>query len=118
MGKVFKGIPESEMKKLLNYDWPGNVRELENVIERATILSNGPHFYIPELGSPPPDDPTSASTLKDFERRHILSALQKVGWKVRGPGSASELLGIHPSTLNFRIKKLGIQKPPKKSLRQ
>jgi formate hydrogenlyase transcriptional activator len=126
MGKAFQGIPESEMKKLLHYHWPGNVRELENIIERAIILSKEPNLYMPELGAPPPDEvvapppdleePKTVPTLKEIERGHILSTLQKVGWKVRGPGGASELLGIHPSTLNFRIKKLGIEKPPKISL--
>jgi formate hydrogenlyase transcriptional activator len=112
-GKTFHGIPESEMDKLIQYDWPGNVRELENIIERGVILSKEPQFFVPELGAVRPElaQAKPVSTLRDNERRHILWALEKVGWKVRGRGSASELLGIHPSTLNFRIKKLGIQKP-------
>jgi transcriptional regulator with GAF, ATPase, and Fis domain len=53
------------------------------------------------------------ATLKDVEYQHILNVLQKTGWKIRGQGGAAELLDIHPSTLDFRIKKLGIQKPDK-----
>jgi len=115
MGKIFAGIPESEMDKLMRYDWPGNVRELENIIERATILSTGNHFHIPELGGGDHTEltptPKAELTLKENERRHILWALQKTGWKVRGRGGAAELLEIHPSTLNFRMKKLGVQRP-------
>jgi formate hydrogenlyase transcriptional activator len=113
MGKTFKGIPESEMDKFIQYNWPGNVRELENIIERGAILSTGQDFRVPKLGlghqdfGPSKDD----RSLKENERRHILWALQKTRWKVRGFGGAAELLNIHPSTLEFRIKKLGIQKP-------
>ncbi len=114
MGKSFDGITKSEMDKLTRYPWPGNVRELENVIERGTILSHGPHFRVPELGAghPEPFRPDQDTTLSGNERRHILWALQKTGWRVRGLGGAAELLRIHPSTLNFRMKKLGIPRPP------
>ncbi|NPU83767.1 MAG: sigma 54-interacting transcriptional regulator [Syntrophaceae bacterium] len=112
-GKEFTKIPEVEMEKLLDYEWPGNVRELENIIERGTILNPGPVFRVPELGSrfseaPPPGNGVS---LMDNERRHILWALQKTKWKVRGKGGAAELLELPPSTLAFRMKKLGIQRP-------
>ena len=111
-GKEFNKIPESEMEKLMRYDWPGNVRELENIIERGTILSSGSIFRVPELGAghrelQPKGD---GVTLKENERRHILRALEKTHWKVRGGGGAAELLDIPPSTLAFRMKKLGIQR--------
>ena len=115
MGKSFKGIPESQMDKLIKYEWPGNVRELENVIERATILNSGPLLHVPELGGGYGLDCASFKnyhSLQDNERHHILWALQKTGWKVRGLGGAAELLEIHPSTLAFRMKKLGVQRPP------
>jgi len=113
MGKTFDGILKSEMDKLIKYEWPGNVRELENIIERGVILSAGPVFQIPELGVSSPEviHPDESSTLKEIERRHILWALNKTWWKIRGVGGAAELLDIHPSTLDFRMKKLGIQRP-------
>jgi len=114
-GKVFSGIPDMEMEKLLQYDWPGNVRELENIIERGTILNATPLFKIPELRTEQHEAsaPEGGVTLRDNERRHVLWALQKAGWKVRGTGGAAELLDIPPSTLAFRMKKLGIQRPAK-----
>ena len=112
-GKVFTKIPDSEMQKLLEYDWPGNVRELENIIERGTILDAGPVFRVPELETGNPEIATreSAVTLRENERRHILWALRQTHWKVRGRGGAAELLDLPPSTLAFRMKKLGIKRP-------
>jgi len=113
MGKTFDRIPEEEMNKLIQYDWPGNIRELENIIERGTILSHGATFYVPKLGIDSLEfgPQREYSTLRENERRHIQWALLKTGWKVRGPGGAAELLEIHPSTLAFKMKKLGIQRP-------
>jgi transcriptional regulator with GAF, ATPase, and Fis domain len=120
LGKTFEGIPKSEMNKLIQYDWPGNIRELENIIERGTILNSDPLFRIPELGAGHVeiDLPIEDTTLSSNERRHILWALQKTGWKVRGGGGAAELLKIHPSTLIFRMKKLGVHRPPEFSRRR
>ena len=114
MGKTFKGVSKSEMDNLMQYDWPGNIRELENIIERGAILSSGPLFRVPELGVSQSEfgHPKEDITLNGNERRHILWVLQKTGWKVRGLGGAAELLNIHPSTLAFRMKKLGIRRPP------
>ncbi|MEW6264087.1 MAG: sigma 54-interacting transcriptional regulator [Thermodesulfobacteriota bacterium] len=115
-GKNFKRIPDEEMKKLLAYRWPGNVRELENVMERAAILSPPHSFRLPDLIPPGSreSDGSNGVTLKENERRHIIWALQKTGWKVRGEGGAAEILEVHPSTLAFRMKKLGIQRPPRR----
>jgi transcriptional regulator with GAF, ATPase, and Fis domain/tetratricopeptide (TPR) repeat protein len=112
-GKNFSKIPHSEMKKLLHYDWPGNVRELENIIERGTILNPGPLFRVPDLGSTQGDASADrgGTTLMENERRHILWALQQTNWKVRGKGGTAELLNIPPSTLAFRMNKLGIRRP-------
>jgi transcriptional regulator with GAF, ATPase, and Fis domain len=111
--KVFTKIPDSEMQRLLEYDWPGNVRELENIIERGTILGTGPVFRVPELETGNQDRALgeAAVTLRENERRHILWALRQTRWKVRGPGGAAELLDLPPSTLAFRMKKLGIDRP-------
>jgi formate hydrogenlyase transcriptional activator len=113
IGKMIKEIPESEMDKLLRYDWPGNIRELENIFERGVILGSEPYFRVPKLGAENLDLEYSEGdlTLAGNERRHILWALQKTKWKVRGSGGAAELLHVHPSTLDSRMKKLGIQRP-------
>ncbi len=113
MLKKFSRIPRSQIEKLVDYHWPGNVRELENVIERGAILSSGPLFKVPPLGEEHHEQPTehSGATLRENERRHILWALGKTGWKVRGKGGAAELLGIPASTLAFRMKRVGIQRP-------
>jgi formate hydrogenlyase transcriptional activator len=118
VGKNFDRINEEDMNRLLFYDWPGNVRELENVIERACILSNGNFPLIPELENECEEtslygEQGEGVTLKEVEARHIRWALEKTSWKVRGNGGAAELLEIHPSTLRFRMKKLGIIRPPK-----
>jgi formate hydrogenlyase transcriptional activator len=101
------------MDKLTKYDWPGNVRELENIIERGIILSTDSNFLIPELGIDHQDPIRirSGLSMKEMERHHILWALKKTGWKIRGRAGAAEILQIHPSTLAFRMKKLGIQRP-------
>jgi transcriptional regulator with GAF, ATPase, and Fis domain len=113
MGKTFEAFPEEEMRKLMNYDWPGNVRELQNLMERGTILGQGPLFHVPALGLSPGDSaPTGRNlTLADNERRHILRVLAQTGWRVAGRGGAAEILDIPPSTLAFRMKKLGITRP-------
>ena len=117
VGKVFHDILPEELAKLTSYDWPGNVRELQNIIERGTILNHGPVFHVPDLSNAPltyssPDWPGEPLvTLEENERRHILRALTECGWKVRGSGGAAEILDIHPSTLYFRMKKLGLTRP-------
>ncbi|MGD8524212.1 MAG: sigma 54-interacting transcriptional regulator, partial [Desulfobacterales bacterium] len=116
MRKEFNGIPREDMDRLIQYDWRGNVRELENIIERGCILSTGSMLQLPELvGDSTALSPNNSGiTLKESEAHHIRWALEKTGWKVRGPGGAAELLEIHPSTLAFRMKKLGIQRPAKR----
>ncbi|MBT4641190.1 MAG: sigma 54-interacting transcriptional regulator [Deltaproteobacteria bacterium] len=116
MNKVFGSITEDDMKRLVHYDWPGNIRELMNVIERACILSTGKYIRIPELQSEAesPGISGDAVTLKQIEAKHIRRTLEQTGWKVRGPGGAAEILDIHPSTLAFRMKKLGIVRPKEK----
>lgn len=113
IGKTFDGIPQDEMKKLMHYNWPGNIRELEGIIERGVVLSNGPYFQVPELyvGREERVDSGLDATLKEMERSHILQALQKTGWKVRGQGGAAQLLDINYSTLNYQMRKLGIVRP-------
>jgi DNA-binding NtrC family response regulator len=105
------------MQSLSAYDWPGNVRELENVVERALILSTGSTLHVEELtaGASPAaaqaGSPFSLRRLDDVERDHVRGVLERCGWRVNGAGNAADVLGLHPNTLRFRMKKLGITRP-------
>jgi len=112
-GRRFETISKDTMKVLQAYHWPGNVRELEHVIERAVITSPEPVFRLVDQFDHEPDN-GEEGTLKGFEamaREHILQVLQNTSWKIEGEGGAASILGLKPSTLRFRIKKLGIQRP-------
>jgi transcriptional regulator with GAF, ATPase, and Fis domain len=103
------------MRLLLSYPWPGNVRELQNVIERAVILSGGgviqrEHVHVEPLREPSPPMAASLAPLQVVEREHILRTLEHTNWKVSGKGGAAELLGLKPTTLEARMKKLGIKR--------
>ena len=106
-------IPEREMRKLMKYDWPGNIRELQNVIERGVILSRGPDFRMPELETEQEDQNglTDEDTLRENEKRHIIQVLEKTGWQAAGKNGAAAVLGVPPSTLSFKMKKLGVTRP-------
>jgi PAS domain S-box-containing protein len=114
MGVKIESIPRSLMDRFMEYEWPGNVRELQNVIERSLILSPGPALQVEEplgpLGVPAGLDEESAN-LADAERAHIEKVLAECAWKVKGRGNAAERLGLNPSTLRTRMKKLGIVRP-------
>jgi DNA-binding NtrC family response regulator len=114
IGKSITEIPASSMKALLAYPWPGNVRELENVIERGVIVSKKSHLELGEwLPQPVVETPGSRrlKTLEESEREHILEALHYTGWQVSGSRGAAFLLGLKPTTLEARMKRLGIQRP-------
>jgi len=112
--KEITGVADHVIQAMINYNWPGNIRELENTIARAVLLTNGPVVNFLRLSGP--NKATGAVTigrvksLIDNERDHILLALEQCSWKIYGEGGAAELLELHPSTLNSRIKKLGIEK--------
>ncbi|MBW1802985.1 MAG: sigma 54-interacting transcriptional regulator, partial [Deltaproteobacteria bacterium] len=110
MGKTIRQIPRSKMDALQDYPWPGNVRELKNVIERAIILTEGPILRLdfPKIGDIPPH---SVTKLRDVEKRHILNVLKMTGWRIRGRNGAAEILDLIPTTLDSRLKRLGIQRP-------
>src|ERR1700739_1783253 len=116
MGRRIETIPSEGMDALVRYPWPGNVRELQNVIERAVILSPGPSLQIP-LGELQPaaahaNEPTAAATtLADAEKEHILGVLRETGWVVGGPEGAASRLGLRRSTLQWKMKKLGVLRP-------
>ncbi|HTC33265.1 MAG TPA: sigma 54-interacting transcriptional regulator [Bryobacteraceae bacterium] len=131
LGKVIDAIPAEVMTALTRYPWPGNIRELQNVIERAVILTNGPvlSVHIDDLHVPsPPAAPLSTpnghaastpisdasrqdlrSALEDSERQQIVAALEKSEWVVAGPEGAAARLGLKRSTLQSRMRKLGIR---------
>jgi transcriptional regulator with GAF, ATPase, and Fis domain len=117
IGKKIIGISEDSMQRLQSYRWPGNIRELENVIERAVILADNPCIEIdPEMLSGRSDSIGQAETSNNasFEaisRQHILSVLEQTRWIIEGSNGAAKILNMQPSTLRYRMKKLGIVKP-------
>jgi formate hydrogenlyase transcriptional activator len=110
-------IPKGTMAALQAYDWPGNVRELQNVIERALILSHGSVLRVDEVLGPgiaAGDDAGSRSSiesLQDIARAHIVQVLERCRWTIEGRGQAAERLGLNPSTLRNRMRKLDITRP-------
>jgi len=110
MGKHITTISKKTMEALQSYGWPGNVRELRNVIERAMILSQHGTLLV-ELPDKNPGKGSLVSTsLEDIERQHISDVLIKTGGRIRGKQGAAEILGLKPSTLDSKMKKLGIRR--------
>ncbi len=111
-GKTVETIPNSAMNYLLAYEWPGNVRELENLVERAVILTRGTELEFGDWLQQSVAGPDAGQdlALDDVQKNHILRVLKLAGGKVSGKGGAAELLGLKPTTLESRIKKLGIQR--------
>lgn len=109
MGKRIEHIPSQMMEDLKHYAWPGNVRELRNVIERAMILSSGLALRV-EMPKTMSNHQEQSRSLEDIESRHITHVLQTTHWRIRGKNGAAAILGLIPTTLDSRIKKLGIQK--------
>jgi len=113
-GKPLTAVSPAGMDQLCRYSWPGNIRELANVIERAVINSRGSVLRIGEDFSPSGDETlvvASIRTLEEMERDYIIRILQDLRWRIDGPQGAARVLGINPSTLRTRMRKLGIQKP-------
>jgi formate hydrogenlyase transcriptional activator len=116
MGKNIETIPPEAMEALTVYKWPGNIRELENFLERSVILSRGPVLHVPlaELESMEEEEEDSAvsanPTLQVAERDHILRALREAKGMIGGPTGAAARLGLKRTTLNSKIKKLGIER--------
>jgi formate hydrogenlyase transcriptional activator len=116
MGRRIDTVPAAVMDALVQYPWPGNVREMQNVIERAVILSPGPALQVPRGDLQPAATQALAPagapvTLADAEREHILVVLRETGWVVGGPKGAGARLGMARSTLQWKMKKLGINRP-------
>ena len=115
MNRTIETIPAETMAALTRYPWPGNIRELQNLIERAVILSHGPVLQVPlqdlDNRAAPRRDNGKDQTLEAAERAHILAILKETRWVLAGPRGAAARLGINRSTLQFRLKKLGIVRP-------
>ncbi|MCX6319045.1 MAG: sigma 54-interacting transcriptional regulator [Bacteroidetes bacterium] len=115
IGKKISDVSTQVMEALMAYDWPGNIRELENIIERAMILTRGntlePGEWLP-VQKTEVENPVSTTTLRleDVEKNHILEALKKTNWKVSGEKGAAKLLGLNATTLEARMKKMGIKR--------
>jgi PAS domain S-box-containing protein len=113
MNRHIETIPPETMQALVRWRWPGNVRELENFMERAVILSPGPVLRAPlgelHLTVEKPAESTSAS-LHDAERDHILRVLREAKGMISGAGGAAKRLGLKRTTLNSKLKKLGIKR--------
>ena len=110
------GLADGAIDTLMTYNWPGNVRELENVVERGMILHRNELLDFDDLGVS-----SSQSAKGQFQNvvvqsleldvvnaRHIAHVLDMTGGKIHGPGGAAEILGLNPSTLRTKMKKLGI----------
>lgn len=112
IGKHIHSISPTAVKTLQDYPWPGNVRELEHVIERATIICTEteltPGDWLPQQNTHHQN--TSITTLETLERTHILRVLELTHWRIRGTGGAAKILGLNPTTLESRMKKLNIQR--------
>ncbi len=139
LGKPFRGISEAVLNELINYSWPGNIRELENVIEQAVIINDGqspltlgrslannlfsramsgPILHsdssLSGYGQPGLSTPRDLQDVKQIqqetEREYILAILKQTNGRIRGSGGAAELMNLKPTTLEYRMEKLGIRK--------
>ncbi len=114
LGKTIQIIPDDTMKALVRWQWPGNIRELENFLERAVILSRGSVLYVPLVELKIEDEGKGSvsanSTLEVAEREHILQVLREANGQIGGDNGAAAGLGLKRTTLNSKLKKLGIER--------
>ncbi len=117
MGKRVDGITQKSMGTLKQYSWPGNIRELKNVIEHAMIMCTDKILNIELLATDSQDQAeyttfeSVESKKRDIERKYILGVLESTGWRIAGKNGAAEIIGIKRTTLNAKIKALGITRP-------
>ena len=117
LGRDIRTIPASTLEALQRWPWPGNIRELQNVIERAVIVSAGPTLEVPDAtfrGRPRRPRPSGAhapARYADGERELILQALRETKGIIGGPGGAAARLGLQRTTLQSKMRKLGIVRP-------
>jgi transcriptional regulator with GAF, ATPase, and Fis domain len=114
MGKTIESIPDATMQALVRWRWPGNIRELENFLERAVILTRGPVLYVPlaelQMEEESRDAGSQDPTLETAEREHILRVLREAKGQIGGDDGAAARLGLKRTTLNSKLKKLGIER--------
>jgi transcriptional regulator with GAF, ATPase, and Fis domain len=124
MRRPIHRVPPETLAAFSSYSWPGNIRELQNLVERAVILARDgvlpnplPTAGVPIAPSPPTPttsrdpEPGVPRTLRDYERALILQTLEATGWRIGGPKGAAVRLGLNRTTLMFRMRKLGIERP-------
>jgi transcriptional regulator with GAF, ATPase, and Fis domain len=115
LGKEVVDFDAVSLQRLRTYDWPGNVRELQNVVERAVIVATGTCAAVPELGQREQAGRASPAAdlraLEEVEAEHIAGVLALVNWVIEGKRGAASILGLEPSTLRYRMQRLGIQRP-------
>ena len=111
-GKRIDTITKKTMKELQAHHWPGNVRELKNAIERAVIISPKNRLLVEILKTPNPGD-NIYRTLDDVQKDHIQRVIKATNWRIRGKKGTAEILNLKPTTLESRMAKLGIKRPPK-----
>ena len=106
-------IDPVSMRRLLAHDWPGNVRELQNLIERGLIVSTGELLELsPAQSTTTPPAPSQRAPGRHDARRGVyLEALEAANWVIEGDGGAAMRLGVHPNTLRYRLKRMGIKRP-------
>jgi DNA-binding NtrC family response regulator len=119
LGRPLADLAPALAARAIAYDWPGNVRELENYVERSAILGKATALDAAEppavhagraAAKPAASDRPAAETLEDIERAHIQRVLDQTQWAIEGPRGAARILGLNPSTLRGRLRKLGIRK--------
>jgi formate hydrogenlyase transcriptional activator len=119
MKRRIESVPKETMAALVTYHWPGNIRELQNLVERGVILSRGPSLEIPlgelKQSTKTVNQPNGSTTLESVEREHILRVLTDSKWVIGGPTGAAARLGVNRTTLNHRLRKLGITRPQPQS---
>jgi formate hydrogenlyase transcriptional activator len=113
LGKQVNRITQKTMNALSAHSWPGNIRELQNIIEKAVIITqdNTLRVDLPKSQIPPDMTDKGFKSLEEIEREYIQETLQLKNWRIDGPQGAAIILDLKPSTLRFRMKKLGIKRP-------
>lgn len=114
LGKKVDTISTRALNTLQTYNWPGNIRELENIIERAIVISQGAILRLGDWFDCEKSwvkEPLQTLTLMEMEKQHIQKVLEKTGWRVSGSSGAAKILGLKPTTLEAKMKKLGIERP-------
>jgi transcriptional regulator with GAF, ATPase, and Fis domain len=127
LGRTFNDAPQRVIEGFMKYDWPGNVRELQNVVERMAVTAKGSQLTLPadwlsDSQTPAPYEPVNSqrvnsavaaqheTTVESIERAHILRILEQRHWRIEGPHGAAVVLGLKPSTLRSRMRKLHIDR--------